>query len=412
MVSSFERLYYEDSYCSRFSAIVTACVSEGDHYLVELDRTAFYPEGGGQPADTGTLDEANVLDVHERSGSVQHTTDRPLIVGTAVSGQIDWERRFTFMQQHSGEHILSGVLNQMKDCDNVGFHIGSVDTTLDFNLPLSEEELREAENRANQAVFENRPVLVCYPSPEARSQMAYRSKIELGDEVRVVTIPGSDACACCGIHVRTTGEIGLIKILSSQKYKGGTRLSIACGGRALADYALKTTQASTISTLLSVKSSELVEGVRRLQAEAAALKAKAAGLSRTLVEYRARALASQPGPLCLFEDDAAPDDLRALCLRLSEDREAVVAVFTTAEESSGKDASTGSATTGNTTTADGSSARRWRYAVGSRSLDIRPFSKALNAALNGTGGGNARIAQGTLTASQSAIEDYIRNSHP
>lgn len=401
MVSSFDRLYYEDSYGSSFSAVVTSCRADDSHYLVELDRTAFYPEGGGQPADTGHIDEATVLDVHERDGCILHTTDRPLAVGASVTGHIDWERRFQFMQQHSGEHILSGILRDMKGCENVGFHIGSTDTTIDFNQPLSEAELREAERRANQAVFENRPVLVSYPSPEVRGQMAYRSKIELGDDVRLVTIPGSDVCACCGTHVHTTGEIGLIKIQSSQKYKGGTRLSIVCGSRALADYTLKNDQANAISGLLSVKNSELTDGVIRLLAETAALKAKLAQLGRTLVDFKVQALASQPGPLCLFEDDAAPENLRSLCRQLSETRDTLVAVFSAAEESvaSGIDQP------------DTDNPRRWRYAIGSRQHDMRVFSKSMNSALSGNGGGNARIAQGTLTATRQAIEAYIQANY-
>lgn len=429
-MSRFDRLYYKDAYLKKFTATVTACrQSEADieakaeaetgnnetgrndartRYMVELSQTAFYPEGGGQPADTGWLAEARVIDVQEQGDRVVHFTDRPLLVGSEVEGQIDWQRRFVFMQQHSGEHILSGFICAAHKCDNVGFHIGSNETTMDFNCKLTAADLLQVETLANQVVFANRPVTVCYPDSNSQTAteqvangqtpLAYRSKIELGEEVRVVSIEDADNCACCGLHVRATGEIGLIKIVSSQNYKGGVRISIACGSRALEDYRLKNDQANLVSSQLSVKSTELDLGVERLRAEAATYKARATRLHRALIEYKAQAAAELTGPLCLFEEDATPDDLRQLCLRLIKDRSDVVAVL--AEVTQSSEAPAGATEAQITET-------RWRYCVGSSVADMRVFSKNLNAAFNGSGGGNERLAQGTLIGSRSELETFI-----
>ncbi len=427
-MSRFDRLYYKDAYLEKFTAIVTACWQSeadieaeaetgneetgkgdaGSKYLIELSQTAFYPEGGGQPADTGWLAEARVFDVREQDDRVVHITDRPLLVGSEVKGQIDWQRRFVFMQQHSGEHILSGFICAAHKCDNVGFHIGSNETTMDFNCKLTAADLLQVETLANQVVFANRPVTVRYPgsigqttkeqAANGQAPLEYRSKIELGEDVRVVSIEDADNCACCGLHVRATGEIGLIKIISSQNYKGGVRISIACGSRALEDYRLKNEQANLISSQLSVKSTELGLGVERLKAEAATHKARATRLHRALIEYKAQAAAELTGPLCLFEEDATPDDLRQFCLRLIKDRSDVVAVFAEVSQSSEKAAGA---------TESQATETRWRYCVGSSVADMRVFSKKLNAAFNGSGGGNERLAQGTLTGSRTELETFI-----
>ncbi len=396
MSNRFDRLYYRDAYLEKVTAIVTVCRENGTHYLIELSQTAFYPEGGGQPADTGWLAEARVLDVQEKDGCVVHTTDRPLAVGAEVEGRIDWQRRFVFMQQHTGEHILSGFICAAHNCDNVGFHIGSSETTMDFNCKLTAADLRAIETQANQIVFENRPVQVFYPDGNAQGDLKYRSKIELGDNVRVVSIENSDNCACSGLHVRSTGEIGLIKILSFQKYKGGVRISIACGSRALNDYRIKNDQANQIASQLSVKSTELDLGVERLQAEAAAQKARATRLHKALIEYKVQDAAADTGPLCVFEEDAAPEDLRQLCLRLVKDRSDVVAVFGAAPEPTDSEPQTGS--------------QRWRYCLGSSVADMRALSKKLNAAFNGSGGGNERLAQGSLTGSRVDLETFISST--
>lgn len=399
MVSQFDRLYYQDSYQTAFTATVTRCSPGKDGFLVELDRTAFYPEGGGQPADTGFLNDARVFDVHEVDGAVLHQTDVSLKVGSSVEGRIDWERRFMLMQQHSGEHILSGLVNQLTGFQNVGFRIGTEGMTLDFSGELSDEDLAQAERLANRAVFENRPVEVLFPSLDERRQMAYRSKIELGDEVRVVVIPQADQCACCGLHVARTGEIGLIKILSNQKYKGGSRLSVVCGIRAFEDYALKNDQVNTLSVMLSRKTQEVLDGVEQLQMAVSDLKAENARLRIRLLDMKvedyAQALArnDKTGSLSpdgsriyLFEEELTPDDLRLLSTRVAERTGLITAVFS------------------------GSEGERYRFAVASRSEDMRIFGKQMNAALHGQGGGTPVLIQGSVSASRDDIRLWFFRS--
>ena len=231
-----EKLYDRDAFLKEFDAVVTDCrPGKGDTYLVTLDRTAFYPEGGGQPADHGDLGGAAVLDVQERDGLVLHTCDRPLTVGASVHGAIDWSRRFDHMQQHSGEHIVSGMLCAAFSCDNVGFHMGADVVTIDYNAPMTWEQVLEVEARANRYIWENHPFRAYYPAPEELAAIPYRSKKALEGPVRITEFPGADCCACCGTHVAASGQVGLVKFLSCQKLREGVRLELLCGGRAM-DY--------------------------------------------------------------------------------------------------------------------------------------------------------------------------------
>ena len=215
-----EKLYDRDAFLKEFDAVVTDCrPGKGDTYLVTLDRTAFYPEGGGQPADHGDLGGAAVLDVQERDGLVLHTCDRPLTVGASVHGAIDWSRRFDHMQQHSGEHIVSGMLCAAFSCDNVGFHMGADVVTIDYNAPMTWEQVLEVEARANRYIWENHPFRAYYPAPEELAAIPYRSKKALEGPVRITEFPGADCCACCGTHVAASGQVGLVKFLSCQKLR-------------------------------------------------------------------------------------------------------------------------------------------------------------------------------------------------
>lgn len=227
-----EKLYDRDAFLKEFDAVVTDCrPGKGDTYLVTLDRTVFYPEGGGQPADRGDLGGAAVLDVQERDGLVLHTCDRPLTVGASVHGAIDWSRRFDHMQQHSGEHIVSGMLCAAFSCDNVGFHMGADVVTIDYNAPMTWDQVLEVEARANRYIWENHPFRAYYPAPEELAAIPYRSKKALEGPVRITEFPGADCCACCGTHVAASGQVGLVKFLSCQKLREGVRLELLCGGR-------------------------------------------------------------------------------------------------------------------------------------------------------------------------------------
>lgn len=386
-VNMTEKLYYENSYLKSFSAKVLECTREDGHYAVTLNRTAFYPEGGGQPADIGVLNTVNVLDVHEYDGKIIHTTDRSLPVGTAVTGGVHWPHRFELMQQHSGEHIVSGVIHRLFGLDNIGFHMGAKAVTVDFNGELSEENIQLIEYLANEAVYRNIPIQVSYPSPEELRVLNYRSKKELTGKIRIVTIPGYDVCACCGTHVARTGEIGIIRLLSAQKYKGGTRISLVCGGKALNDCREKAQSVNAVSVLLSAKPEEVSFAVEHLLNENNALKQELTSLRDQIFEAKAAAVASGIKNLLVFEPNLTPNDLRRFCLLLCAKCSGMAAVFSGDEEAG------------------------YKYALGSTGEDVRPLGKELNQTFNGRGGGSKELVQGSLKGTQKELEHFLSDSH-
>lgn len=379
-----EKLYYENPYCKSFAATVEECSPKGDQFAVVLNRTAFYPEGGGQPADVGVLNTANVLDVHEKDGKILHMTDKPFSVGEQVMGGVNWPHRFSLMQQHSGEHIVSGIVHRFFGLDNVGFHMGSKAITVDFNGELTPENLLTVESLANEAVFRNLPILTQWPSPQELEKLDYRSKKELTGAVRIVTVPGYDVCACCGTHVSRTGEIGAIRLLSSQKYKGGTRVSLLCGWRALEDSREKAGSVGDISAALSAKPEEIAAAVERLLQENNSLKQEAAFLREQIFTAKAEAVAPGTKNLVLFENGLAPNDLRRYCLLLSEKCSGTAAVFSGSDEGG------------------------YKYAIGSAHDDVRALCKALNQSFSGRGGGSAELAQGSLQGAGAKIEKFLQ----
>ena len=378
-----EKLYDLDSSVTEFDCKVIELYSMGDQLAVEVDRTAFFPEGGGQAADRGSLGGVKVLDAHEKDGEVVHFCDGPLAEGTLVDGQVDRELRLCRMQNHSGEHIFSGTAHRLYGCENVGFHMGEGDLTIDFDRELSEEEIRVVETQANEAVRADLPVEIAFPSPEELAALEYRSKKELSGEVRIVTIPGVDCCACCAPHVNRTGEIGVIKVLNFERHRGGVRLILSCGMWALEDYRRKQQSAAEISALLSAKRDEIAPAVQRLLHERDALKEKNALLAMELIQFKAAQQPETEGNICLFE--AIPDEIavRELVNLLMEKSGGLAAVFFPAE-------------TGG-----------YRYVIGSRSIDLRKASKAINAGIGGRGGGRPEMIQGSASASEDDIRSFI-----
>ncbi|MBO2528228.1 MAG: alanyl-tRNA editing protein, partial [Clostridiales bacterium] len=227
-----KKLYYLDPLMHEFSATVLSCEEAKGGYAIALDQTAFYPEGGGQPSDHGVLGGVNVLDVHEKNGVITHLCDAPLSVGAKVQGTLNWARRFDHMQQHSGEHICSGLICEKYLCDNVGFHMGTDVTTIDFNADISWDELLEIEARANQYIYENHAIDIHFYRGAELDAVEYRSKKPLEGDVRIVSFPGADCCACCGTHVVQSGQVGIVKFLSCQKFRSGVRIELLCGERA------------------------------------------------------------------------------------------------------------------------------------------------------------------------------------
>ena len=377
-----EKLYYQDPYQTTFTARVLTCEPAKTGFLVTLDRTAFYPEGGGQPADHGTLGAAAVTDVHEKDGVIFHTCDAPVETGVAVEGSIDWPRRFDHMQQHSGEHILSGLLCSLYDCDNVGFHLGADTVTIDYNRELTWEQVLEAERRANETIWADTPVEITFPSPEALEQLHYRSKKELTGQVRIVTFPGADCCACCGTHVRRAGEVGLIKVLSCQKFREGVRMEILCGQRAYRYLSQVYDQDHAVAQLLSVKPQDTLAAVERQNAELTAAKQRMTELEDQLFSLRAQALTGR-GSVLLVEPPMRPDGARKLADAVAKAAGGLAAVF----------AGEGNSHVYALVQADGG--------------DITPLVKRLNAALSGRGGGRNGFAQGSVQADESAIRAFF-----
>ena len=377
-------LYEQDPYLARFSARVLTCEQGKQGFDITLDQTAFYPEGGGQPYDTGRLGGVRVLQVHQRDGQVVHTCDRPLPVGSTVEGELDWPRRFDLMQQHSGEHIVSGIAHAKWGCDNVGFHMGADVITIDFNVELDQAQLRELEEAANRYIWQDRPVHITYPTPEELETLEYRSKKALTGQVRIVTFPGADTCACCGTHVSSAGQIGLVKLLSAQKFREGVRIELVCGGRALAYLGRVMEQNHQISNLLSAKPLETAAAARRLLEENAALKSRLIEAEQArfaaLAEERAGA-----GDTTLFESGLSPDALRRLCDAVLQRCGGRCACFS------------------------GADGQGYKYAIGQKGGDLRPLTRALNQALNGRGGGKPDFVQGSLQASRAEIEAFLQS---
>ena len=374
-----KRLYYESSYIKNFTASVTGCRERKDgRWEITLDQTAFFPEGGGQPWDTGTLGGADVLEVHERDGEVIHYTDRPLEAGSRVEGCLDWERRFDHMQGHSGEHILTGCIHRRFGYDNVGFHMGSEEITIDFNGLLTGEELDEMEREANEAIYRNLPVQILTPSPEELENMEYRSKKELSGQVRITVIPGVDVCACCGTHVEHTGEVGLIKVLGMIHYKGGVRISLLCGRKALLHTAKRQKQIASLSVLLAAKQDEVPAAAEWLKAEKEELEMELSRMRQAQTEAKAAALPERSGGLAVFEE-MDPVQLRRYCTLLYEGGKGDI-VLACARRGDG-----------------------CLYVLGSSKRDMRSFSKKLNGLLRGKGGGSSLMAQGTFQAEEEEI---------
>jgi len=377
------KLYYNDPFLREFSATVLSCEAGKGGYLVTLDRTAFYPEGGGQPADHGTLDGIAVTDVHEKGGVILHTCEQAVEIGKTVTGRIDWARRFDHMQQHSGEHIISGILCADYHCDNVGFHMGADTVTIDYNTDISWEQALAAEAKANAVIWADREVEIAYPDMEALAALDYRSKKELEGQVRIVTFPEADCCACCGTHVLRAGQVGLVKVLSCQKFREGVRMEILCGQRAL-NYLGKTyDQARAIGQALSVKPQDTLAAVERMAAELNGAKMRMAALESAVFESIAREQEGK-GDVVLFQEAMKPDSVRKLADAVAHTCGGLAVVFAGPEDG------------------------KFNYAlVRTDGADISALVKDMNKALNGRGGGRNGFAQGSVQAERSAIEAFF-----
>ena len=377
-----EKLYYADSFLTEFTARALSCEKSKNGWEVQLDRTAFYPEGGGQPSDHGTLGGAAVSDVRERDGVIYHTCDRALEVGSQAAGTIDFQRRFDFMQQHSGEHIVSGILCGRFHCDNVGFHIGHELVTIDFNAVLTAEDVQEVELLANRYIWEDHPIRVSWPSQAELDALHYRSKKALSGAVRIVTWPEADCCACCGTHVRSSGQVGCVKLISCQKFREGVRIEMAAGGRALAYINAIAQQNSQVSQLLSAKPTATAAAVERVQKELYTLRGRVTALEESDFARKAQLYAGA-GDVLLVEGAMSAESIRKLCTAVQESAGGRCAVF------AGEDG-------------------MYQYAVSQPDGDLRALAKEINAALNGRGGGKPGFIQGSVQAGAADIQRVLR----
>ena len=376
-----KKLYYDDPFLREFTARVLSCDAVKGGFAVVLDETAFYPEGGGQPADHGKLGSVTVLDVHEKDGVITHLCDAAIEPGAAVRGEIDWARRFDHMQQHSGEHICSGLICERFHCDNVGFHMSADIVTIDFNADISWDALLEIEARANQYIYEDHAIDIQFHRGAELDAIDYRSKKTLDGDVRIVVFPGADCCACCGTHVTRSGQVGVVKFLSCQKFREGVRIELLCGQRAYRYLSATWAQNLRVAQSLSAKPTESAAAVERLENELSSLKLRAARLESQVFAQVAARLAGQ-GDVLLFEEDMAPDSVRKLCDAVMNTCGGRCAVFAGTEGA-------------------------WKYAVGQVDGDLRDLVKQLNAALSGRGGGKPFFAQGSAQATRAQIEAFF-----
>ena len=378
-----EKLFYQDSHRTEFTAKVISCEEAKDGYRVVLDQTVFFPEGGGQYADTGMLGDTEVTDVHEKDDVIYHTTKAPLEAGSEVNGKINWDERFEKMQQHTGEHIVSGIVHERFGYNNVGFHLGSDYCTMDFDGPISKEQLKEIEAAANEAVYQDLEIRILYPSKDELKDLDYRSKIEIEGQVRIVEIPGYDVCACCAPHVKTTGEIGAIKLVSMVNYKGGERITMLCGRRAMRDYEKKDSMTKEISALLCAKEYEVAEAVVRLKDEQNRMKSQLAEMQQKLLEYRVAEIAVDQKIVTVFDSTLSGNLPREMMNKLLDKGAEICAVFAGTDEEG------------------------YRYVIGSRSEDVRPLSKMLNTTFQGRGGGKPEMVQGSVKGTRTEIEEEV-----
>ena len=380
------KLYYEEPYAREFKANIVSL--EGADAV--LDRTLFFPEEGGQSPDRGTLAGYAVTDVRINDGVIHHMLDLPadhdLKAGDEVRGVIDWDHRFSNMQQHSGEHLLSGIVCSMKGYDNVGFHLSDTEVTVDFSGPLTDDELDIIEKKANEAVWADIPSEIRFLSGPEKENFPYRSKIDIPGDVRVVTFPGIDSCACCAPHVRRTGEIGIIKIISAVSWKGGVRLSILCGRRALALIADEHRILTDTARHLTTSADQVIPRIKKMQDESAALSRAGRRLGSELMDLKiAKALERSGGDVCIFLDGADPASAREAVTKAAEMTSGLAAVFLGNDESG------------------------YTFTAASKGDDCAAFVAAMRTRLAAKGGGKAGFAQGSVPASMADIEAVLND---
>ena len=375
------RLFDHEPYGTSFEAAVISCRETEGGYEVVLDKTLFFPEEGGQAADTGMLGGALVTKVYEKEGIIYHVVDNPLAEDSLVSGKIDFAARFRKMQNHTGEHIVSGLIYKKFGFNNVGFHLGAEDMTADFDGELNAEQIKYIEELANKVVFECHSVKGYYPDAETLKSLEYRSKLDLTENVRIVEIEGVDTCACCAPHVKRTGEIGIVKIISAQKFHQGTRLQMLCGKRAYGYLAAVYRQNQQVSQAFSAKPLETAAAAARMNEALNAEKFRAGGLEKRVFACIAESYANR-GDTLRFEPGLSSAGVRDLADAIAAVCGGTAAVF------SGEDGA-------------------YQVCLVNKGGDVKALGTAMNKALNGRGGGKPGYFQGSVKAARGEIENFL-----
>lgn len=379
------QLYYDDSHLSEFEATVLSCVETDKGFRTVLDQTAFFPEGGGQRADNGVIGSVAVTDVQTEDGEVVHYLKAPLEPGRNYPCRIDWDVRFERMQNHSGEHIVSGIVHGLYGYDNVGFHMSEDVITIDFNGILEWDQLLEMERKSNEVIWKNVPIRAWFPTDEELASLDFRSKKELDEAVRLVRIEGVDLCACCAPHVNSTGEIGIIKILSVMKHRGGVRIEMIAGKTAYEKLRNDYEQVRAVSQMLSAKHNEITASVSRVSDETDELKQTIYELRMSILESRIEYYKDiSRGNICEFNTGLADSMCRDLINALVEKTDGIVGVFT-GDDSAG-----------------------YRYILGSKQVNLREVIRDINSALSGKGGGSPTMVQGTMNCTKEQITNYFK----
>ena len=380
-----ERIFDIDSKTSVFDATVLSCEQKEDGlYAVVLDKTAFFPNEGGQSSDGGNIDGIEVISVDEKNGMIIHTLGGAIESGKSVRGEIDFAGRYRKMQDHTAEHIVSGIIYSLFGYNNVGFHLGDDYMTADFDGELTEDDILLVETKANEAVYACRPIRAYYPDAEELARMEYRSKLDFYENVRIVEIEGVDRCACCAPHVESTGEIGLIKIVEAIRYKGGMRLTMLAGSDALDDYRHRLEQIKHISIAISSKQSEVAIGVDRMLCEIGELKGKISAMKRELMSYKLERIGYTDESILLFESEGDMLDMRNFVNEAVKKTGKLCACF------SGEDGS------------------GYKYIIASENIPLRELSVKIRESLGGKGGGSDVMIQGSVTASRDQIQDFFK----
>lgn len=382
-----KKLYYEDPYLFEFTATVINIVQIDGKCAVILDKTAFFPESGGQPGDEGYIEETAVFDTQIENGVIYHyisdNTSLSLSEGSVVHCRVDKDIRLSRMQAHTGEHIVAGLAHRMFGANNVGFHMDNTVMTVDFDRYLSKEELSAVERAANLCVYKNARVKAWFPKEEELKNLTYRSKLEGLDETRIVEIEGYDVCACCAVHLSSTGEVGLIKILTSMKHRGGVRLTLVCGISAYEDYVIKHDNTLIISDLLCSKHNEAGEAVKRQLQKEKDLKYQIAEKTNALIDYIYDTTEFNEKSVVFRINGLNTEELKQAAVRLKGKSNGITVVI------SGEDC------------------KGYYFAAASGAVNVNSFTNPITSALHGSGGGRYDVIQGRLKADYKTIKDFF-----